>query len=148
LADPQASEGIGVEATMLLCDAAQSVGGKLYVLGGGWSQVSAAALAGGASMALAIHISVPWDQANEPLTLSARLTTEDGTVVDLGGGPIQAEGNLEVGRPAGLKRGTPLDTTLALNFAGLALSPGGYVWRLYVNDELKARTPFRVMSST
>lgn len=133
---------------MLLCDAAQSVGGKLYVLGGGWSQVPAAALAAGASMALAIHISVPWDQANEPLALTARLTTEDGSVVDLGGGPIEAQGQLEVGRPAGLKRGTPLDTTVALNFAALPLNPGGYVWQLLVNNEPKARTPFRVQSNT
>lgn len=131
---------------MLLCDAAQSVGGKLFVLGGGWSQIPAAALAGGASMALAVHIAVPWDQANEPLALVARLTTEDGKEVDLGGGPIQAEGQLEVGRPPGLKRGTPLDSTLALNFAGLTLNPGGYVWQLLVNGDEKARAQFRALS--
>jgi len=27
--------GANVDATMMLCDSAQSVGGKLYVLGGG-----------------------------------------------------------------------------------------------------------------
>jgi hypothetical protein len=32
----------GPEVTMLLCDAAQAVDGKLYVLGGGWSQLAAA----------------------------------------------------------------------------------------------------------
>ena len=98
-------------------------------------------------MALAVYISVPWDQANERLSLVAQLTTEDGSVVDLGAGPIEARGDLEVGRPPGLKRGTPLDSTLALNFAGLALSPGGYVWQLLVNDDVKARAHFRVLTS-
>jgi len=72
--------------------------------------------------------------------------TEDGQAVDLGQGPIAATGNLEVGRPPGLRRGTPLDSVLALNFAGLELRPGGYVWQLSINGETKARTPFRVLS--
>jgi hypothetical protein len=144
LADPRASEGIGVEAIMLLCDAAQSVGGKLYILGGGWSQVPAQALTSGQPMALAISLAVPWDQANEKFEIVARLTNEDGEPVE---GAPEARGQLEVGRPPGLKRGTPLDSTLALNFTGLSLAPGGYVWELRVNDEVKARTPFRVLAS-
>jgi hypothetical protein len=152
LASSGASEGIGVEVTMLLCDAAQSVGGKLYVLGGGWSQVPATALAQGQSMALAVYLAVPWDRANESFEVVARLTTEDGDTVHLPGlgeggssGPMETRGQLEVGRPPGLKRGTPLDSTVALNFAGLPLGPGGYVWQFLVNDEVKARTPFRVL---
>jgi len=29
-----------IEATMLLCDSAQAVGGKLYILGGGWTMLA------------------------------------------------------------------------------------------------------------
>jgi hypothetical protein len=136
--------GPGIEATMLLCDAAQSVGGKLYVLGGGWSQMGPQAPPGGFAMALAIKLNVPWDRANEQFHLRAMLVTADGQPVDFGGGPVQADGQLEVGRPVGLRPGTPLDSTLALNFSGLALQPGGYVWELEVGGQIIARSAFRV----
>ena len=48
------------------------------------------------------------------------------------------------GRPPGLRPGTPLDSTLALNFAGLTLGPGGYVWQLEVDGHVLARSAFRV----
>ncbi len=49
---------------MLLCDAAQQVGGKLYILGAGWSQVrrTEGRLT---DIALAIILTVPWDMANQ-----------------------------------------------------------------------------------
>jgi hypothetical protein len=139
-------ERLGIGATMLLCDAAQSVGGKLYVLGGGWSQIGPQAPPGGYSMALAIKLTVPWDRANEQFHMRASLVTADGDAVDFGGSPVAADGQLEVGRPAGLRPGTPLDSTLALNFAGLTLDPGGYVWELEVAGHALARAPFRVMA--
>ena len=138
------SAPLGIGATMLLCDAAQSVAGKLYVLGGGWSQISPPVPGGGLNMALAIKLDIPWDRANQQFRMRAALVTDDGDAVELGAGPVAAEGELEVGRPPGLRPGTPLDSTLALNFAGLALTPGGYVWQLEVDGHVLARTPFRV----
>jgi hypothetical protein len=139
---------LGIEATMLLCDAAQSVAGKLYVLGGGWSQIGPPVPGTGFNMALAIKLDIPWDRANQQFRMRAALVTDDGEDVDLGGGPVAAEGELEVGRPPGLRPGTPLDSTLALNFAGLALAPGGYVWQLEVDGHVLARAPFRVASGS
>lgn len=127
---------------MLLCDAAQSVGGKLYVIGGGWSQLSAAQWPG--LVSLAIRLAIPWDRANESLHMEARLVTDQGEAIEIDGTPVKAEGDLEVGRPPGMKRGSPLDTTLALNFQGLALDQGGYVWELEIADQIVARSPFRV----
>jgi len=137
----------GVEATMLLCDAAESIGGKLYILGGGWSQIYTPDTPDAPiKMALAVKLSIPWDLTNEPLTVRARLLTEDGEAVEGGTGPLFAEGDIEVGRPPGLKRGTPIDAPFVLNFAGVTLPPGGYVWQLEVEGETKARAPFRVLS--
>ena len=136
---------LGIDVTMLLCDSAQSVAGKLYILGGGWSQVGPQAPPGGFNMALAIKLTVPWDRANEQFHMRAALVTADGQPVEFGGGPVQADGKLEVGRPAGLRPGTPLDSTLALNFSGLGLNPGGYVWQLEIGDHVLARAPFRVL---
>jgi hypothetical protein len=132
-----------VEVTLLLCDFAQSVGGKLYVMGGGWSQAPAAQPL---NMGLAVKMAVPWDRANDPIRVQTELVTEDGQPVDLGEGPIQSQGEIELGRPPGLRRGTPLDATLAFNLSGISLTPGGYVWQFRVDDEVRARAPFRIIS--
>ena len=127
---------------MLLCDAAQEVGGKLYILGGGWSYVLTPGLP--VNGALAIKVSVPWDRSNHRHKVRAAFVSEDGAPVDMGEGPVQAEGEFEVGRPVGVKPGTPLDAAFVLPFAGIVLEPGGYVWELYINDKLEARAPIRV----
>lgn len=128
---------------MLLCDAAQEVGGKLYILGGGWSVIWLPGVP--TPVTLAVKLSVPWDQTNRPHAVRASLVTEDGEAVDLGSGPVEASGNVEVGRPPGVKPGTPLDVPFVLPFGFLAFQPGGYVWELEVDDEPVARVPFRVM---
>jgi hypothetical protein len=129
---------------MLLCDAAQEVGGKLYILGGGWSVIWLPGLP--TPVTLAVKLSVPWDQANRPHGVRAVLITEDGEPVDFGAGPVQVEGNVDVGRPPGIKPGMPLDVPFVLPFGFLTFSPGGYVWELFVDEEPVARTPFRVMT--
>lgn len=130
---------------MLLCDAADEQNGKLYVLGGGWSIIQAPNVP--VPMALAVKLSVPWDQANRPLKITTALLTDDGEVVDGGGdvGPVQVEGELEVGRPPGMKPGTPIDAPFVLKFGMLALDAGGYVWELQIDGTPMARTPFRVL---
>jgi hypothetical protein len=132
-----------MDVTMLLCDAAAESGGKLYVLGGGWSVIRVPNVP--TPMALAVKLSVPWDQTNKQIRVRAKLVTEDGDEVDLGEGPVFAEGTIEVGRPAGMKPGSPIDMPFALSFGPLALDTGGYVWELEVDGTTLARTPFRVL---
>lgn len=133
-----------VEATMFLCDAAQQMGGKLYILGGGWSMVFSQGQP--LMMSLAVKLAVPWNQANEQLTIHAALLTEDGEPVETEQGLVHAEGQLEVGRPPGMKRGQSIDAPFVLPFNGLPLEAGGYVWRLEVNGKVCARSPFRVLA--
>ena len=128
---------------MLLCDAAQSVGGKLFVLGGGWSQTQVQE-GMPLNMALALKVSIPWDRSNERIPLRVALVTDQGNAVNIGGMDVEAVTEMELGRPPGLARGTPLDANLALNFNGLQLPPGGYAWLCEVDGSPKARTPFRV----
>ena len=139
------SPGSDIEATMLLCDSAQAVGGKLYILGGGWTML--AKVQPRARMSLAVKLSVPWSRANERIHVEAVLITDQGRDVELAEGqPVRAEGDLELGRPAGLRHGTPLDATFVMDFEGLDLEIGGYVWELKVNDQPSARTPFQVVN--
>jgi hypothetical protein len=134
----------GLDVVMLLCDSAQVAGGKLYVLGGGWSQYVLPHQP--LTMALAVKMSIPWDRANHRFNMAARLVTDDGEAV-LGkesGEQIRAEGQVEVGRPVGLKPGEYLDAPFVLNFNGVTLDVGGYVWELWVDDAVEAKSRFRV----
>jgi hypothetical protein len=123
--------------TMLLADAAQAVGNKLYILGGGWSITGPDPV----PSAIALHIKVPWDQANEPHSLRLELVDSDGepvrvpTASPAGDEPIFIESEFEVGRPPGLTRGTPIDLSFALSLGPLPLRPGGrFEWRLTIDE--------------
>jgi len=134
----------GFKLTVLICDSAQSVGGKLYVLGAGWSR--AYMVQPTLIMALAIVVAVPWTHANEPMQLQIRLLDAAGQPVTLAGqpGPLEVKGNLEVGRPPGLARGTPLDASLAIPLQ-LTLEPGVYVWETSIVGFITDTTRFEVV---
>jgi hypothetical protein len=130
----------GVKVTMLLADFAQVTDGKLTVVGGGWSLTGPEPTPFG----IAILVHVPWDQANRRHTLRLELVDADGQPVMF---PVDGEEEerqivflddveFEVGRPAGIKPGTPLELPLAVNSGPLALDPGGrYEWRLTIDGE-------------
>ena len=67
-----------MKVTLMLADSAQAVGGKLYILGGGWSLTGPEP----ASFALAGKIEVPWDQAGFSHTFRLALFDSDGQVRD------------------------------------------------------------------
>jgi hypothetical protein len=121
---------------MLLADSAQEVGGKLYILGGGWSLTGPAP----APSALALKFEVPWDRANHPYQIELELLDADGSPVTVetpeGEMPLKVGARLEAGRPPGLKPGSPLDAAMAINFGPLPLQPDRrYEWRLTVDGE-------------
>ncbi len=132
---------------MMLCDHAEEVAGKLYILGGGWSIYRGSPV----TMGLAVKISVPWDAANIPHDFAARLVTEDGRDPVLpkpeGGAapsPIEVQGRFETGRPPGLPPGSDLDAPFVVNMAGLPLPAGRYEWQVLVDGSLVDRVSFSV----
>jgi hypothetical protein len=147
--EPIGDSPTDVQALLLLCDSAQSVGGKLYILGGGWTQVAEPPPGNAIPMGLAVRVLVPWDRTNEQIPVHLRLVNDQGVPVSNpdSGEPLEATTALEVGRPPGVARGTPLDAALALNFMGVVLTAGSYVWELEVAGNVKARAPFRVLPS-
>lgn len=119
---------------MLLCDFAQVAAGKLYISGGGWSITGP----GPSASAIAMKLDIPWDRTNKPTKMELRLFGEDGQPVmqpgPLGDQPIEIKGEFEVGRPPGLKPGTPIDFAFAVNIPPLPLSPGRrYTWQLWLD---------------
>lgn len=129
-------DGPKMKVTMLLADAAQAVNGKLYILGGGWSVTGPQPT----PSAIALKIEVPWDRANQRHDLQIALLDSDGHPVQVptpsGDQPLELKSQFEVGRPAGLLQGTPLDVTLAVTLGPLPLRPGQrYVWRCSINGD-------------
>ena len=125
-----------MKVTLLLADSAQAVGGKLYILGGGWSMTGPDPTIS----ALAIKIDVPWDETNRRHRLQLRLLDADDRPVMVptptGDRPVEISGDFEVGRPPGLKPGTPIDVALAFNLGPLPLPPDGrFVWRCFIDGQ-------------
>jgi Family of unknown function (DUF6941) len=125
-----------MKVTMLLADAVQAVGGKLYILGGGWSIIGPDPN----PMAIAIKVEVPWEESNRRHALQLTLLDEDGRPVmiptPIGDRPVELSMEFEVGRPPGLRAGTPLDVPLAINLGPLPLQPDRrYVWRCAIDSE-------------
>ena len=129
---------------MLLADAAQEVGGKLYILGGGWSVTGPDPT----PMGIALKIDVPWDQANTRHLWRMELVDADGQPVEVeDAGAVRLEQEFELGRPPGVKPGTSLDFVLAINVPPLPLEPGNqYAWTLTIDGESDEdwRLPFSV----
>jgi hypothetical protein len=125
-----------IEAQMLLCDAAVAEqGGKLHMLGVGWSITSSPT----SPQAVAVLLKIPWDRANERLALMLRLVDDDGRPVAItttdGTQELTMGGEIEAGRPPGVTPGSQLDAALTFNVPSLPLPPGRYQWRLDVADD-------------
>ena len=135
-----------MKATLILADYAVVSDGKLTIVGGGWSQTGPEP----GSFGIGLLIQVPWDQANSLHKFSVELLDADGgaVVFDESEEPVAFGGDFEVGRPPGLKPGTPLDFPVAVNATPLPLEPGRYEWRLTIDDESRAdwTLPFTVRS--
>ena len=129
----------------LLADHAQALNGKLYLMGGGWNLTGP----GHVTMALAGVLELEWDEANQPRRLRIELLTEDGQPVAVptptGDRPLEIEVNVEVGRPAGARPGTPFNVPVAINIGPMPIPPGGrYVWRFAIDGQTRDdwRLPF------
>jgi hypothetical protein len=127
---------------MILCDYAEEIGGKLYVVGGGWNRTARADTAG--DFYLAGKLLVPWTDANRPHVLRVALKTADGQDVMQGEQAVQIIGKLEVGRPPGLTEGTDLDLPLAIPIKNITLPEGRYRWEVAIDDEIATDVSFDV----
>lgn len=133
-----------MEAQMLLCDYAEEMNGKLYVMGGGWNRLVAETPA---SVALAILVGIPWNATNQPHALRLALVDEDGKPVVPKGAedPLVVEAKVEVGRPPGTKPGSIFNAPLAIRFPVMFLTAGGYRFDLAIDGTLLVSAPFSVV---
>lgn len=110
------SEPVGVE-WVVLADHAEVLNSKLYLMGGGWETLTVETLPRPFRLALAVAFSIPWNETNKAHTLEVELRTEDGASL------ARIEGQLEVGRPPGIRPGqtqrVQMAATLELTFESL-----------------------------
>jgi len=116
-------------AYFVLADAAQVVGGKLYLIGGGWDTVWVTQFPAAHAFAICVGLRVPWDLTNRPHTMNIVVETADGEKLG------EISGNFEVGKPAGLAPGSSQLINLAFPSTLEAKAPGRFRIRAFLDDE-------------
>jgi hypothetical protein len=135
-----------VKAWLILADAAQVEGGKLFVLGGGIYLVGP----GPFNMGIGMQAVAPW--ADRGRRLDIRIVLRDGNnqpaLVPTPGGaaPLEVGASFEIAPSAGTPPGSWLPFNFAFNVAALPLAAGDYSWCLYfgADENVTARARFSV----
>jgi hypothetical protein len=120
-----------LKGTLLLCDWAEVVGGKLYAQGIGWTSVLTDRPV---QFAVGCLIRVPYDKTNEKHTASVKLTTDDGQPFPTAQ-PVDASFEFEIGRPPGMKPGEEQDFPFSIKLVNMIFAPGGYRFDLDIDDQ-------------
>ena len=132
---------IGVDF-LIVADGAQAVGGKLYVLGGGWSNLWFQEFPGRPPpFALAVGLRVPWNRTNQKFAFALELKDADGQRV---GDQPAVVGEFEHGRPAGLTPGSDQRVVLAFPIQTMFTKPGRYRFEVVVDDQVIGDTAIEV----
>jgi Family of unknown function (DUF6941) len=126
---------------LILADYAEIIGGKLYLMGGGWGVLTVnTAFPHARPVGLAAAFSVPWNETNQRNTVEIEMLSDDGQTV----GKVGAQ--FEVGRPVGIKAGQDQRFQLAANVHLKLPGPGTYVIVARIEGQEGARVPFNVIA--
>ncbi|MBI2171754.1 MAG: hypothetical protein HYU30_07015 [Chloroflexi bacterium] len=109
---------------LILADAAQVVGNKLYLIGGGWDRLTVnSGFPLDQRCAIALSVKVPWNETNQKHTLEVEVASEDpGTEAPKS--LLKVGAQFEVGRPPGIPQGQDqriqlaIDMNLKIDIAG------------------------------
>lgn len=121
---------------LILADGAESVNGKIHILGGGVDRHFAAQFPTMLMASIACSVLVEWGETNQTIAFGLRIVDEDENVI----APIDL--NLETGRPAGSKPSQDLRTLLAVRGPFPIPKPGGYKIVMELNGT-RQPNPFR-----
>jgi hypothetical protein len=129
---------------LLVADGAHAVGGKLYVLGGGWDQLHVPQLPGQpfVPFSVAVGIMIPWNLTNRKLAFSIDVKDADG-----GNVAKVAAGEFEVGRPPGLRPGTAQRFQIAVPARPEFGSAGRYVIECAIEDKVLGHVAIEVSAT-
>ncbi len=134
---------------LVIADAAVAAGGKLYIHGAGWDTLWALSFPMQyPQLAVALRLRVPWSDTNQPHMLEVDVIDADGnSIIKPPFGPLRTPVNS--GRPPTLPVGEDQVAPLTVTIAGITFpGPGTYVVVARIDDNERARSPFRVVAVT
>jgi hypothetical protein len=109
---------------LILADAAQVVGSKLYLMGGGWDKLTVnSQFPVDQRCALALSLRVAWNETNQKHNFEIEIISEDSDT-EQPRSLMKAGGQFEIGRPPGISPGqdqrfqVALDMTLKIDGPG------------------------------
>ena len=124
---------------LVLADKAEAIGGKLYLMGGGFDRVRLAAIPGAARFDVAVGILVGFNETNLQHAFELRCEDPDNNLVF-----DAPRGAIEVGRPPGMTAGSEQRALLVLAGPFPFPAAGDYSWVLVLNGERQPPTRCRV----
>lgn len=126
---------------IILADGAEVVNNKLYLIGGGWETLTVnAGLPVLHPCAVAVAFSVPWNETNQQHTIEIAIDDLDGTEL------VKLEGQVEVGRPAGIPLGEAQRIQMALKLSLPLGRLGTHVIIARIEGQEARRVQFNVVA--
>ena len=126
---------------LILADAAQVVGNKLYVLGGGWDVLTHnGAFPHTHRFAVAVSFRVPWNETNQENHVEIEVVTDDGQSI------AKINASFRVGRPPDIPVGQDQRSQIAGNLTLQLPGPGTYTIIARIEDQEAAKTHFNVVT--
>ena len=127
---------------LMIADAAEVVGNKLYVLGGGWDRLTIrSGFPLNRQIGIALSFKVPWAETNERHQFEIEVATDDAESLHKAGGEI------EVGRPPGIPPGADQRVQMAVTAHIQFKQAGQYVIIARVDGEDSKRVVFSVVNA-
>lgn len=137
-----------IRASILLADFAETdSGGKVHILGAGWSVTGPQP----APHAVVVLIQIPPDRVGQPIPFTLRLTDRVGQVVEVQGPAgmqrMEIAGQVDSQEPEGWDHATDISAAVSANVI-LPLQAGqSYTWSIEVDGKDLASTDFQVRSA-
>lgn len=130
---------------LILADAAQVVGNKLYLLGGGWdTSIVSRGFPVDLRCAVAFSATVPWNETNQRHAFEIEVASEDpGTEAPKN--LLKVGGQFEVGRPPGIPLGQDQRVQLAIDMNLRIDTPGTKVVVARIEGQEMRRIHFNVV---
>ena len=133
------SEAVAIE-WLILADAAQVVGQKLYLLGGGWDTLTVnTGFPIQHRCAVVASFRIPWNETNKPHDVELIIEDQDSREL------LKVAGQVEVGRPPGIPNGQSQRAQIAAEGVLEFQEPGTYVIRARIAGQEGHTVPFRIV---
>jgi hypothetical protein len=130
---------------LILADAAQVVGNKLYLMGGGWDKLTVnSAFPIDQRCALALSLRVDWNETNQKHNFEIEIIAED-SATEQPRSLMKAGGQFEIGRPPGTSPGQEQRFQVALDMLLKIDGPGTKIIVARVEGQEMRRLSFNVI---